>query len=108
LKLERLIEKLWRRSPFFWKREKKAANERILEPREKDNAFNIEIKVDGENGAPEFEDYEPTNMIYTRSLGIEHKKWQRVNQYFWEVSNLEETRENRFNAKLEAMIFGKT
>jgi len=108
LKLERLIEKVWRKGPFFRKKEEKRRKEKSFEFQEEKKAFNSETKVDRKNGAPGFETYEPTNTIYLRSLGLEWRKWQRVNAYFREVSEHQEPRENRFNAKIEALISGRT
>ena len=108
LKLERLIEKVWRKGPFFRKKEEKRRKEKSFEFQEEKKAFNSETKVDRKNGAPGFETYEPTNTIYLRSLGLEWRKWQRGNAYFREVSEHQEPRENRFNVKIEALISGRT
>ncbi len=102
-KLERIIEKVWRKGPYYWvkgKEEKQASRE--TGDKGKEEAFANRKKAKGQERRGE--DYDPTNYVYVWEMGVKRRKWERAEEYFGMMSEYERAGESGCNTEYGARI----
>jgi hypothetical protein len=103
--LEKLIERVWRRSPFSRVRDKKGESASRESGKGEEKAVAIRERSSGQERRQE--DYEPTPLIYKWWLVNERRKWERVEEYFGVMSEYERAGESGCNVKYGAEILRK-